>query len=117
MKINGKVWGNTANIFCQNNVQIDRLYIKSGGRSSTHLHKHKHNAFFVESGEIEIRVWKNDYDLIDKTTLRPQDYTIVKPNEYHEFFAIEDSVIYEIYWVELPLEDIFRKNVGGIGND
>jgi len=116
MEINGKVWGITQNIFFKNNVQIDRIEIKKGGYCSTHLHKHKYNMFFVESGEVDIEIWKNDYDLIDKTTLTSQQYTTVKPDEYHKFLAIQDSVIYEIYWVELSKEDIIRKNVGGLKN-
>ena len=32
-----------------------------------------------------VRVWKNDYDLVDETILGPGDFTQVKPNEYHQF--------------------------------
>lgn len=117
MNIQGKIWGLTQNIFLHNNVQIDRIKAKSGGYSSKHKHFYKYNMFYIESGEVDIYVWKNDYDLIDITTLTTNQSTVVKPNEYHKFLAKKDSVIYEIYWTELNVEDIDRTNVGGIKNE
>lgn len=117
MNTQGKIWGITQNLFCQNNVQIDRIEAKSGGYSSKHKHLYKYNMFFLESGEIDVYVWKNDYDLLDITTLMPNQATVVKPNEYHRFLAKKDSVIYEVYWTQLNTEDISRIDVGGIKND
>ena len=110
--IQGKVWGTTSSIFNQNNVEIHRLCIDKGGTCSKHYHLHKHNMFFVESGMVEIAIWQKDYDLIDKTILKDSESCIVKPGLFHQFKAIEDSVVYEIYYVYLDLNDIIRDSVG-----
>lgn len=109
----GKVWGSTQELFFKNNVEIHRIETKKGGFCSKHKHRHKYNAFFVESGSIKVKVWKNDYDLVDEITLSKGDMTTVKPGEFHLFESVEDSVVYEIYWVELLKDDIDRETVGG----
>jgi len=69
----------------------------------------------LEAGQLLIKVWKHDYDLIDETALGPQESTTVKPGEYHRFEVTEkDTVAYEIYWTELDSEDIAREDHGGI---
>lgn len=113
MNIQGKVWGKTQNLFNKNNVEIHRIKTKQGGFCSKHRHKHKYNMFYVESGKIEIEVWKNNYNLIDKTIISEGELTTVLPMEYHRFRSLEDSIVYEIYWVELCENDIDREDVGG----
>jgi mannose-6-phosphate isomerase-like protein (cupin superfamily) len=114
MEIQGKVWGSTSTIFKNHNVQINRIEAKKGTHCSTHSHEHKFNRFFVESGKLRIRIWKNDYDLVDVTDLEACESTTVKPGENHRFEAIEDTVAYEIYWTELDSNDIVRKDCGGV---
>lgn len=109
----GKIWGNTKSLFAKNNVEIHRIEIGSGGVCSKHKHDHKFNLFYVESGSLEVRVWKNAYDLVDKTMLFAGDTTVVPPGEYHQFCALTECVAYEVYWVELDPEDISRETVGG----
>ena len=67
----------------------------------------------MEKGKLKITAWKNDYDLVDVTILTDGEATTVPPREYHTFEALEDSVCYEIYWVELSDKDIVRENCGG----
>lgn len=109
----GKVWGNTQSILLKNNVEIHRIEIDAGGYCSKHKHEHKYNAFFIEKGKLKITIWKNDYDLIDETILSDQELSIVSPQEYHMFHAIEDTIAYEIYWTEISSSDIIRENHGG----
>lgn len=109
----GKVWGNTQSIFNKNNVEIHRIEIKKGGYCSKHKHNYKYNAFIVLSGVIEVDIWKNDYDLVDKTIVQKGEMTTVKPQEFHKFKCIKEAVVLEIYWVELKEDDIERENVGG----
>ena len=71
-------------------------------------------AVFIEKGKLKIKVWKNDYDLIDETTLSDQEMSVVKPKEYHLFEALEDTIAYEIYWTELSQNDIIRETSGGL---
>tara|TARA_B100000959_G_C14926859_1_gene601869 strand:- start:406 stop:750 length:345 start_codon:yes stop_codon:yes gene_type:complete len=113
MNIQGKVWGNTQPLFCKNNVEIHRIETREGGYCSKHKHEHKYNAFYVESGKLKITAWKNDYDLVDETIVSTNQITTCPPQEYHMFEALEDTVAYEIYWVELSENDIQRENCGG----
>ena len=113
MQIQGKIWGHTSPLFNKNNVEIHRIECNAGTFCSKHKHDHKYNMFFVEKGRLEINVWKNDYDLIDKTVVGPQQTCIVSPQEYHLFRCIEDTIAFEIYWVEIDKKDIIRDNVGG----
>lgn len=111
----GKVWGNTQNIFSKNNVSIHRIEIQPGGYCSKHKHQHKWNAFYVEKGSLIVKVWKNDYDLIDESFLKAGEGIHIKPGEYHQFICPDvNTVVYEIYWTELNENDIVRENVGGI---
>ena len=109
----GKVWGKTANIFSNPNFEVHRIEVNKGGYCSKHKHKYKFNAFYVESGELEIIIYKNDYDLVDTTVLKAGDMTIAKPGEYHSFKANAKTICYELYWVELNHNDIERESVGG----
>ena len=114
MQIQGKVWGHTSPLFNKNNVEIHRIEVNKGTFCSKHKHNSKYNMFFVERGELEINVWKNNYDLVDKTILKSQQSCIVAPLEYHLFRSVEDTIAFEIYWVEIDKNDIDRENVGGI---
>lgn len=109
----GKVWGHTSKIFDKNNVTISRIHAKKGGFSSTHCHKKRFNAFFIEKGKLLIKVWKNDYDLVDETIVSDGEMCSVPPEEYHAFEALEDTIAYEIYWVQIDDDDIVRKDHGG----
>jgi mannose-6-phosphate isomerase-like protein (cupin superfamily) len=108
----GKVWGETSCLFFKNNIEIHRLESKAGSCCSKHKHEHKFNMFYVESGHLTVDVWKNDYDLVDRTMLNPGDSMIVKPGEYHQFISESDCVVYEIYWTELNQGDIVRESCG-----
>lgn len=112
----GKIWGETRCILKNAFCEVHRLEAKSGTKCSIHLHKFKTNLFFVESGKLLIRVWKNDYSLVDETILNPGEYTEVQPNEKHQFEALEDTVAFEVYYPEGITNDIVRDNVGGKTN-
>ena len=113
MKIQGKIWGKTQDIFKNSNFELHRIEAKKGGYCSRHRHLHKFNAFYIEQGKMKITIYETDYDLVDETIIATGDMTIVKPGNYHMFEALEDTVCYEIYWVSLDYNDIERKNVGG----
>jgi len=110
----GKIWGQTFSIFQKPNFELHRINVKKGGFCSTHKHKHKHNAFFVESGKLKIKIHQLDYGLIDETIISQGDLSVVKPQHYHSFEALENTIAYEVYWTELNHDDIERKNVGGV---
>ena len=108
----GKIWGSTKEVLNKNNVSIHRIEITKGSSCSKHYHDHKYNVFFVEKGKLLIRHWQNDYDLIDETVLLPGESCNIPPKHYHQFIGLEDSIAYEIYYVELDDKDIYRENCG-----
>jgi mannose-6-phosphate isomerase-like protein (cupin superfamily) len=108
----GKVWGVTELLEANGVLEFHRIEIQAGGVCSKHRHRYKWNGFFVESGELEVHVWKNNYDLVDVTTLRPGDFTKVAPGEFHQFRATQDTVAFELYWAEFDHNDIERETVG-----
>lgn len=108
----GKCWGKTQQLIANPQLEFHRIEVNRGGVCSKHRHIHKINGFFVESGKLLIRVWKNNYDLVDETILGAGDFTQVEPGEYHQFECLEDCVAFELYWSEFNHDDIERENVG-----
>ncbi len=88
--------------------------MKKWSYCSQHKHRFKHNLFYVESGKIRVKAWKNDYDLIDKTVLSKGQKTDIPPTEKHRFEALDDSVAFEIYFSEPIGKDIERFDCGGV---
>lgn len=109
----GKVWGNTELIFSGNNVEVHRIEGVLGGYCSRHVHAHKFNQFFVESGQIRVEQWQDD-GACDVTELCAGDSCSVPPGVPHRFTVSQPCVAYEIYWVALDSEDIVRETTGGI---
>ena len=108
----GKIWGQTELIHANGVLEFHRIEYKAGYKCSEHEHDFKWNGFFVESGKMLIRVWQNDYDLVDETILLPGDFTQVKPGCIHQFEGIESGVAFELYWAEFNHNDIKRRTVG-----
>lgn len=113
--IYAKVWGKTQELFNKNNVSINRLEIKKDTFCSLHSHTHKHNIFYVEKGKLKVIIYRRDAgsDIIDETILEAGDMTLVENGLLHRFEAIEDTICYELYYVELNQNDIVRHNIGG----
>ena len=115
MSKQGKVWGDTTEIFNRSGVHMELLNIDGQSHCSKHLHRAKYNQFTVISGSIVIKEWSNDYDLIDRTDLNAGDSCVVKPNVMHQFVNEEDeeAVVLEMYWSQMEIDDIEREDVGG----
>jgi|TARA_R110002020_G_scaffold59967_3_gene162998 mannose-6-phosphate isomerase-like protein (cupin superfamily) len=114
--IEGKVWGTTEPLIVNSSLEIHRIKIVKGGYCSLHKHQSKCNAFYVISGKLIIERHKKDYKLVDKTTLKGGEFTIVPAGEPHKFESIEKTEALEIYWCELNHNDIIRQDVGGLIN-
>jgi mannose-6-phosphate isomerase-like protein (cupin superfamily) len=115
--IAGKVWGTTEEIEANGVLEFHRIEMEAGGVCSKHKHEFKWNGFFVEEGIMKIRVWQNDYDLIDETILGAGQYMKVKPGVYHQFECIQSGIAYELYWAEFNKHDIVRETVGKKNSD
>lgn len=113
MNKEGKIWGENILIFKNDNIQINQIYIKKGGRCSKHMHKHKNNIFFVQNGELEIEEWKSN-GLVDITVLKNEQTTEIKSGIYHRFTAKEETLAIEIYYLSIDENDILREDIGTI---
>jgi len=110
----GKVWGTTWALLQTPLIELHEIEVRQGGRCSKHKHAHKHNAFYVLEGSLRISVFKNNYDLVDVTTLEAGEFMVVSPGEYHFFEAKSDTKALELYFPEVLSADIIRENVGGL---
>ena len=100
----GKIWGSTELIEANGSCEFHRIDFIKGGTCSKHKHEFKWNGFYVMSGEMKIRVWQKDYDLVDETILKAGDFTAVKPGLYHSFEGIESGVAFEFaYALKKPV--------------
>jgi mannose-6-phosphate isomerase-like protein (cupin superfamily) len=113
----GKVWGKTSPILQTPLVEVHKVKADPQCYCSKHKHEYKHNAFYVVSGELTIRVWAGDYDLVDSTLLKEGDFTTVGPGLYHDFevTGAGPCEFLEIYYLEPLAKDIVRETVGGRG--
>ena len=107
----GKILGETNLIFSNNNIQINQIYIKKGGRCSVHMHNHKNNIFFIQSGRLLIEQWMEE-ELVDSTVLNKEDKMEIPSQIYHRFTALEDTNALEIYYLDINNNDIIRKDTG-----
>ena len=110
--ISGKIWGSTELILANNSLEFHKIDFIKGGVCSKHKHEFKWNGFYCMYGQLKIRVWQKEYDLIDETILKAGDFTAVKPGLYHSFEGIADGVAFELYWAEFNHGDIERESVG-----
>lgn len=104
----GKIWGFSSNIFLNESVQIDRIEILKEQSCSKHYHQYKYNLFFVEKGSILVYRWENNIKITSR--LDAYESVAIEPNIYHQFYALSDSVVYEIYYNKINTNDIVRDN-------
>ena len=110
--ISGKIWGSTELILANSSLEFHKIDFIKGGVCSKHKHEYKWNGFYVMYGQLKIRVWQKDYELVDETILKAGDFTAVKPGLYHSFEGLADGVAFELYWANFDHNDIERESVG-----
>src|SRR4030042_534928 len=111
----GKVWGETEEIFNNGTISVNHLWIAKGGYCSEHQHSRKSNLFHVISGILEITQWpgSSEGEKPDVTILGPDQQAAVPVGIWHKFRALENTRCLEIYAVRFSDEDITRRNHGG----
>lgn len=110
--IEGKIWGTTELITANGAFEFHRIEAKKGGYCSKHRHQTKYNGFYVVSGKLIVRTWK-DSGIEDVTELTAGQYMEVRPGLLHQFEAAEDTVAFEQYWAQYARDDIQRESYGG----
>ena len=113
MTIQTKVWGTTQQIFKNATSETHYLNICPGGYCSEHKHEHKHNRFFVISGNLVVTVFHDDLGM--ECLVKPGEFLDVPCGLYHKFHAPIRVTCLETYWVdEINQDDIERRTQGGI---
>ena len=112
MSKQGKVWGETEEIFNNGIISIHFLKINKGGYCSEHSHDFKSNIFFVIQGNLKISIW-NQEKVSDDTVLWAGESCEIPPKVFHKFEAMTDVDCLEIYETKLRGEDINRRTQGG----
>ena len=111
----GKIWGETELLHANGVLEFHRIQFKEKTQCSKHKHQFKWNGFYVESGELLVRVWSRedeiDVDVVD-TILKPGDFMQVKPGLYHQFEGVKAGIAFELYWAEFNHNDIIRQTFG-----
>jgi quercetin dioxygenase-like cupin family protein len=105
-----KVWGLRKRILLTDTTEIDFLTLKKDCFCSTHNHEYKINKFVVVEGQIRI---ESEYG---EVVLNPGDEFEVRPPLVHRFYAVEDSTMIELAYVEegkIDPKDIHRISQGG----
>lgn len=108
----GKVWGETRCLFSTHALEVHRIEVRAHGYCSVHRHEHKWNGFYVERGELLVKVWQLSGTL-DETRLGPGDTMQVPPGVKHQFVALSDVLAFEVYGLDPLAPDIIRDSVGG----
>lgn len=108
----GKLWGSTIELEANPFMSFHRAEVRAGFRCSRHLHENKWNGFFVESGELRVRVYQPT-GTEDVTVLQAGTYMSVPPGVEHRFECDCDAVLFEIYWPATLGDDIVRRDEGG----
>lgn len=116
--IQGKIWGETQEIFRSEALSVNVLRIRAGGFCSEHKHEKKSNIFHIVSGALEIAVWPDPVEVQppqapDLTTALPGASTAIPAGVWHQFRALEDTIAIEIYETALDGGDIVRRTHGG----
>jgi mannose-6-phosphate isomerase-like protein (cupin superfamily) len=113
-----KTWGWSTRLFCNEQLQLERIYVRPGGYSSIHLHKFKHNQFVVSYGEMSVQTFDQGLKLLRTFDLRGGDNVVIPIDNRHQFVAKTEVEGYEMYWPEngktLEPNDIVRFSENGL---
>ena len=105
-----KVWGIRRRLLLTATSEIDLVNVQKDCFCSKHFHEHKINRFVVISGRVQIQSEYGDVILTAKESFE------VRPKLIHRFFALEDSIMIELAFVEtgnIDSDDIVRIKQGG----
>jgi mannose-6-phosphate isomerase-like protein (cupin superfamily) len=110
MEYINKVWGERRRIHLDDKNEIDLLYIKKDTFCSKHTHKNKINKFIVIEGKVRIETE------FGSCILTKNESWVIRPPMKHRFYALENSTIIELAYVEegkIDPKDIDRESQGG----
>jgi len=102
-----KVWGSREELFRNDNVLVALLRLDVGTYSSFHNHSAKSDKFILITGEVKI------VTELGETILKDGQSLVIDPPLLHQFVVEKNSIMIEISYSTLDLEDINRIYQGG----
>lgn len=109
-----KIWGTTEPLIITPMFELHRLAINPWHRCSLHVHRFKHNAFYVIDGPLYIDQCVADLGPVDAFKVWPTQVFMIPPGVHHLFrTGPAPCTALEMYYTEPLSEDIIRRNVGG----
>ena len=116
MKRTSKTWGEKYEIFKNDLCEVSVLYLEPWQRCSWHKHTAKFNLFYVNGGELFIKLDNGVSKVTSK--LRERDSFTTVPGEWHEFQTKDTpTVVTEVMYVRYDYSDIQRDTLGGPLNE
>lgn len=113
-----KEWGVCRRLLDSPSARVEAISIHRGGFSSRHQHTHQANGFFLCRGAVDIIGFKPNGERVTHQLRAYGDFCIADAGEIHQFFALEDSDIIEIYLpAVVRAGDIQRQNGNGVASD
>ena len=90
-------------------VRTDRyagkaLFIKAGSQLSLQYHETKDEAFYVQSGTLDLVLGRGAEQTVVR--MKPGDSSRIPPGTIHRFRAVTDTLLFEVSTPEL--EDVVR---------
>lgn len=113
-----KPWGYSTRVYCNEQLQVERIFIRPGGFSSVHMHSCKVNQFVVNKGILLVNLFDDQLRPVESHSLDAGESWVVGVGEKHQFVACSLVEGYEFYWpekdVELDPNDIVRYTTNGV---
>ena len=104
MKRVEKPWGHEVRFICTDRYAGKLLFIKAGSQLSLQYHEHKDEAFYVQSGTLELVLGRGDEQRVER--LGPGESRHITPGTIHRFRAVTDCELFEVSTPEL--DDVVR---------
>jgi mannose-6-phosphate isomerase-like protein (cupin superfamily) len=104
MKRVEKPWGHEVRFVCTERYAGKLLFIKAGEQLSLQYHEHKDEAFYVQSGTLELVLGRGPEERVER--LGPGESRHIKPGTIHRFRAVTDCELFEVSTPEL--DDVVR---------
>lgn len=99
-----KPWGHEVRFVCTDRYAGKLLFIKAGAQLSLQYHERKDEAFYVQSGTLELVLGQGDEQRTER--LGPGDSRHITAGTIHRFRAVTDCELFEVSTPEL--DDVVR---------
>ena len=80
MTVAGKIWGQTELLEANGALEFHRIEFKKGYECSEHKHEFKWNGFYVEEGQMMVKVWSSQTRSVGKLSNNRKSMPFSTPN-------------------------------------